>query len=66
MRFDRLMKKNSDVSPKLELLNESREDGRKLRVLHGPRSRVVVLLIEAADLYLDSPTMSTSIHAPSF
>lgn len=34
MRFGRLMKKNPDVLPPSESLNDGQEDGKKLRISH--------------------------------
>lgn len=52
MRFDRLIKKNLDVLPLLESVNEGREEVKELgishpdsEVLHGARGSSVVVLI---------------------
>lgn len=67
------MTKNVCGLPLLELLNESREDGEDMEilhldsgVLHFPRSSFVVLVTEVADFYINSPESLTALHALRF
>lgn len=59
--------------PLWESLNDGREDDQELsiwhldsKVLHSTRGSFVVVLIEAADFFINNPTNSTALHASSF
>lgn len=67
------MKSNSGVFLLLESMNEGWKYGKELRkshleseVLHYTQGGFVVLLIEAANFYINSLTKSIAFHVPSF
>lgn len=67
------MKRNGDLLPPLEWLNDGWQDGEELRIsdidsqsLHDPRGSFVVMLIEADSFYVKNPTKSKAFHAPRF